>query len=554
MSMPPLPPQPPPSPHGFPAGGPTRFPQSLVEPPTSPPGPTGPPPGPIGPTPPYGGAARQRGVKWESARVGVPGSASTFVVAVSVGVFFDAMVRTRVDGIAGAGLLLVMALGLVASRRLRTATSIIVAALSTPFAMLLVVRTSWWVVTAAAVGAAFLVGVAASFGGGGSVWRQHRRTISSRSGRAVVSAVRAPWFLGRSASATVPPSARQSDRVIPVLRGVLIAMPLVVIVGMLLASADAVFASFFQLPFTLEGALEHAALLVIGSLIGAALLAEASAPPIDGAPPSAARFGSTEATVVLAGLVVVLGLFAAAQAMVAAGGAEVVLHTAGLTRADYARSGFFQLVAVAVVIAVVLLTLRANVCPAGPAARRWFVALGELAVALTLVVVAVSIVRLYLYDQAYGITSLRLAVTVAALWIGTVFVLIGGALARPIRPPIDGVTMNGRRNWLLPAIVGSAMLFVLLTAMANPERLIVQRNLDHYARTGMLDAPYLGSVSDDGVPVLAARFGELPGDAQLLLRRRWCFNSLRRAEAPSGWAWNHANAEASTALEQICGP
>ncbi len=530
-----MPPQRPPPPYAYLTGGPSRFPQSLIDPPYPPPGSAG-PTGPNKPGP-----------------VGVPASASTLVVAVVVGVFFDAMVRTRVDGIAGAGFFLVMAFGLVASRRLLTATSISVAVISIPFATVLLLRTNWWVVASAAVCSAFLVGVAAVFGGGGSLWRQHRRTISSRSGQAVVSAVRSPVFLGRSASAAVPPSARHSDRVVPVLRGVLIAIPLAVIVGMLLASADAVFASFFRLPFTAEVAVEHGVLLVIGSLIGTALLSAASAPARDDAPPPAPRFGSTEATVVLAGLVVVLGLFAAAQAMVAAGGADVVLRTAGLTRADYARSGFFQLLAVAAVIAVVLLTLRANVSPEGPGARRLFVGLGELAVVLTLAVVGVSIVRLYLYDQAYGITSLRLAVTVVALWIGFVFVLLGAALARPLPGTVADGLATRRRNWLLPAIIGSAMLFSILTAMANPDRLIVERNLDHFARTGMLDAPYLGSISDDGLPALAARFGELPRDAQVQLQRRWCMTAVRRSETPSGWAWNRSSAAASVALDQICG-
>ena len=73
-----------------------------------------------------------------------------------------------------------------------------------------------------------------------------------------------------------------------------------------------------------------------------------------------------------------------------------MLATAGLTYAEYARSGLFQLLAVAVITLGVLLLLRAATDLASPGRRATFTAVTELAVALTLVVVVVAVRRLNL--------------------------------------------------------------------------------------------------------------------------------------------------------------
>jgi len=78
---------------------------------------------------------------------------------------------------------------------------------------------------------------------------------------------------------------------------------------------------------------------------------------------------------VLAGLDVLFTAFVVAQAVTAAGGAATVLETRGLTYAQYARSGFFQLVAVALITLVVLLALRAFTQLVSRRARTVFLAL-----------------------------------------------------------------------------------------------------------------------------------------------------------------------------------
>jgi len=134
-----------------------------------------------------------------------------------------------------------------------------------------------------------------------------------------------------------------------------------------------------------------------------------------------------EATVVVGSLAALFGVFAVAQLVALSSGGRHVIRTAGLTYAEYARSGFFQLLAVAAITLVALLGLRAVADLSAPADRRRFTTLALAVVGLTLVIVVVALRRLGLYQQAFGLTMLRLYSSIFAVWVGLVLVLAGCA-------------------------------------------------------------------------------------------------------------------------------
>ena len=72
---------------------------------------------------------------------------------------------------------------------------------------------------------------------------------------------------------------------------------------------------------------------------------------------------------VLSGLALLYGLFAVAQLVASTGGDDRVQDTTGLTYAEYARNGFFQLLWAAAITIVVLLGLRALSRPGGRASQ-----------------------------------------------------------------------------------------------------------------------------------------------------------------------------------------
>lgn len=85
--------------------------------------------------------------------------------------------------------------------------------------------------------------------------------------------------------------------------------------------------------------------------------------------------------------------------------------------------------AVAVITLGVLLLLRAATDQDSPGKRATFTTVAEVAVALTLVVVLVAVRRLNLYENAFGLTMLRLYSELFSYWIGAVFLFLGAALA-----------------------------------------------------------------------------------------------------------------------------
>ncbi len=112
------------------------------------------------------------------------------------------------------------------------------------------------------------------------------------------------------------------------------------------------------------------------------------------------------------------------QISVLFGGDEHVQVTEGLTYAEYARQGFWQLLFVTIlVLGVIAVAIR--VAGREEARDRLFlrVLIGGLCLT-TLVIVASAIHRMSLYENAYGYSVERLLVRWIELGLGLVLVLI----------------------------------------------------------------------------------------------------------------------------------
>ena len=326
-----------------------------------------------------------------------------------------------------------------------------------------------------------------------------------------------------------------------VLWGVLVAAPVVATLVALLASADAVFASLFRVDLRLEQALDHLVALAVGFLAMCGLLRAASAVPLPGLPPLRPRLGPVEATIVLGSVCATFGMFAAAQLVALSEGGRRVIETSGLTYAEYARSGFFQLSAVAAITLIVVLSLRALTDVSVPKARRRFVPLSVLALALTTAVVFVAVRRMNLYEAAYGLTMLRLYVKLFSLWIGGVMVLVALWL----------LGIGRSRHWVPSASVALGLVGLLLLNVFNPEAIVVRRNVAHAVRTGRFDPVYATSLSPDAVPALVALLPRLDPPDRRATIERLCTNAID--DGGNGWAsWNGSRRAAVAAKSGLC--
>ncbi len=473
-----------------------------------------------------------------------------------IAVGFDLAAHGRIDSWAmTVGLVLTVG-GLLASGRVRTAGATLVALVAVPFAVLVAWHESAWLVPVDAVMAVGLLALGASYAAGGRVLGISWSGLVVRLGRSILAVAMAPAFALGSLAALVPWRGEDGRRrMLAVARGVGLALPVVLVLGLLLASADAVFASIFRVPVDLGSTGGHLILFTVGLVVGAALLVDAEGAPVPEVAVGHRPLGATEAVVVLVAVVVLFAGFAATQLMVVAGGAERVLATAGLTYAENARQGFFQLLGVAGITLALLLGIRAALGPVmGP--TRWLVVgLGEAAVLLTLVIVAGALNRLSLYEQAYGLTMLRLACVVVAWWLAAVFVLVGAALA--------GV--GARRRWIFGAIVVAGVVALFVFNVMDPEAVVVRHNVAHEQATGSFDTSYLHELSDDAIPELVAALPALPPATRDAVRDRVCRpaagaiaarSSGRRPEAPdsprTGLDANRSATRAAAVRAEVC--
>src|SRR6185503_12542824 len=120
--------------------------------------------------------------------------------------------------------------------------------------------------------------------------------------------------------------------------------------------------------------------------------------------------------------------------------------------------------------------------------------LGAVVPLMALGLVVVTFRRMALYDEAFGMTMLRLWVVGATIWMALVLVMNA---ARSLGARAD-------RHWLGAGAGAAALAIVLFANVANPEAFVVRHNLDRVADGADLDVGYLRRLSDDAVPAIAA--------------------------------------------------
>jgi len=355
---------------------------------------------------------------------------------------------------------------------------------------------------------------------------------------------------------------------VPVLRGLLIAIPILIVFAALFSSADAVFARLTdqlfgwridlgELPFRLAVAFLIAwfaagLLAVAAGSVGPeappapmpqSLGASAADPPVTWPAQRPVRLGSIEAATILVAVDVLFGFFVLLQLAYLFGGLDTLAAT-GLPYAQYARSGFFELVWVAVLAGGLLVTVH------GVAARtRWIVGSGLTLAALTAVVLASAFLRLRIYQDAYGWTELRFYVLATIVWLAVGIGLTVVLLARD------------RMRWLLHGLAISAVATLVAINLAGPARVIAEQNVARLldpslvppdGRTG-LDLRYARLLGDDAVPALVTALPALAGEDRAEILAVLAARKADLADASTtGWpSWNLGRERAREALATL---
>ncbi len=308
---------------------------------------------------------------------------------------------------------------------------------------------------------------------------------------------------------------------------VLIALPVLAVVLWLLASADAVFSSLFDrldLSILPEDAIARTVRVLILALFLCSALyfiredAPARSPLHEVKPRRAALFLPVTAL-----LDIVYIIFCYIQIKYLFGGAEEASMSGGW--AEYARSGFFQLVYVTLInLGLVLLgTDEARFASRGGKLLRGLLGL---LLALTAVILASAFWRMRLYIHAFGMSVLRLLTLWAMAAVCFSILAAAWKLARP------------GFGFFRAAGVFALVLWCLLN-LAGPARMIANYNVDRYlaGQLSEVDTLYLRQLGYDARPAAEklANAGRLDSDALLHWQERhertWAQWSLSARQA-----------------------
>ena len=284
-------------------------------------------------------------------------------------------------------------------------------------------------------------------------------------------------------------------RVVAGIRAVLIAIPLLLVFGGLFASADPVFARIAADVFQIDAELvaSHLALFgVITWFVGGFLRATILG-PIRGVPTLRVPegvLGLTEVSVALGSLVLLFAAFVAVQLRYFFGGDAIVQVTAGLSYADYARRGFFELVTVSALVLPVLLSANVLLRRENRAAEQVYRSLSFTLLGLLGVIMYSAVARMRLYQGMYGHSLDRIYATVFMAWLAVVFAWFAVTVLR------------GKEKRFLAGVVASAWGFLAAVNVGNPAAFVARANIARAAQGKELDVRYLANLGADAAPAL----------------------------------------------------
>lgn len=348
----------------------------------------------------------------------------------------------------------------------------------------------------------------------------------------------------------------EPSRIAPILRGLLIALPVIAIFASLLSSADLIFAqrmdAFVQL-FRLEKLPEYIfrgiyilviAYALLGVLLYAAKKSQDETLLGEEKPVLAPFLGFTESSIVLGSVLLLFGAFVFVQFQYFFGGlANIKLD--GYTYAEYARRGFGELVTVAVFSLFLFLGLSSITRRSAEKEQKIFSGMGVALVLFVLVMLFSALKRLALYEAAYGFSRQRAYPHVFMLWLGALLIAV------------VVLEFLGKRRAFAPAMAFAIIGFALSLNLMNVDAFIVRQNVARSRGGAELDMAYLATLSNDAVPALTALMDE-PSVSNVIregvaasLVCHWYQNESRLTE-PRAWQSFHvSNWKASQAYAAI---
>jgi hypothetical protein len=341
----------------------------------------------------------------------------------------------------------------------------------------------------------------------------------------------------------IPRAGQKGEKGLQLIRGSLLALPLILLFGSLFVAADAMFEHLVLEVLNIDFAelffhLFTIAIVtwVLGGILRERFIGGTRAWSIQ-TPRKGFSLGFTEIAIVLGSVVFLSLAFVLTQFVYLFGGTAYVLGENALTVAEYARRGFFELVVVAGLTLPVLLLAEWILRKGDPAHERWFRILAGAQLVLLLIIMASAMHRLTLYQMEFGLTQQRVYASTVLLWLGVVFIWFALTVLR------------GKRDRFAFGAFASGVALLLLLHLVNPDDLIVSTNVARYREGKELDARYIRTLSADAVPRLVNSLSSIPEPERGKVAARLL--KIRDHLEEDDWrTWNISRSRALSLLEE----
>lgn len=327
------------------------------------------------------------------------------------------------------------------------------------------------------------------------------------------------------------------------LRLLVIVLPPVFFLTLLLSSGDAVFharldaieRALFGIP--LEGFLRGGFVTLISGMLLTGILALASRRR-DQVEPSVPRraLRSFESFALLGTLTSLLLFFGITSTPCVLAPAACELP-AGVTYADAAHEGFFQLLFAAIGILMLLMALPARTQLDSKKTQLTFTALSTALVLATMPMMVSGAARLWRYESIYGLTVLRL-LAYAGL------ALVAAVLAW------RALTLWAFKDTFVGGAIALFTTTMLGLAALSPDAYIANQNVQRE----QVDVSYLIMLSDDALPALAAARERLPDPPYNTIAYVLEYRAHRLGASESILSWNLGRARTRAALASFRTP
>lgn len=307
---------------------------------------------------------------------------------------------------------------------------------------------------------------------------------------------------------------KKQDIWLRILKGVIMATPVLLIFGVLFSQADLVFSVFINSIFNInisESTMQYIALLLFAFIAALCFLSYIFFPKnaqnnvVSENFDSELQFGRVVEISVFLGLIASLFfIFIAFQVVyLFEGGANII--DVGFTYAEYARRGFWELLAVAIISLLVLLASE-KYSLAELRKTNYFLIPALTLVAEVMVVMLSAFKRLSLYIDAYSMTTLRFYVAGFIMLLFLIFALLAVKFIK-----------SKKEHFFTFNTLVLVILFLASVNIINPDTFIAKINLEEYNKNGKIDVLYIGRLSADAIDLKIELYKKLEGEDKNVL-------------------------------------